>query len=130
MEMEIGIIEPYKQAAFMLSALREIREGTKKGKNETGDDKGEVVGPLLGPAIKADKGPAPPAPDDIPENLAFVNFEAELPVGFRRLRWAMLATESAFSKDALFPEGKLEKYVHLCRKQCNVLFNRTILFTH
>lgn len=110
MEMEIGIIEPYRQAAFMLSALREIREGTKKSKkNETGEGgESEIVGPLLGPAIKSDKGPAPPA-CDVPENLEFVNFEADLPVGFKRLRWAMLATESAFNKDAIFPEAKLEK---------------------
>jgi hypothetical protein len=113
MEMEIGIVEAEKQAAFMLSALREVREGSKalkKQKDET-EDKGVIVGPLLGPAIKSDKGPAPAPPEgfEMPENLDMVNFEIDLPVGFKRLRWAMLSPKASFLRDALFAESKYEK---------------------
>lgn len=113
MEMEIGIVQAEKQAAFMLSALREVREGTKALKNQKDDteDKGIIVGPLLGPAIKSDKGPAPSPPPgfEMPENLENVNFEIDLPVGFKRIRWAMLSAKSNFSRDALFVESKYEK---------------------
>merc|ERR1711935_811853 len=59
MQMDIGIRGASTQAAFMLSALREIRADgreQKKKKNQEGDagSQGVVLGPLLGPAIKSD----------------------------------------------------------------------------
>lgn len=115
--MEIRIMEPQKQAAFMLAALRELREDTKalkkKGKEVDAEDKGVIVGPVMGPAIKSDKGPAPASPADfeMPENLDFINFEIDLPVGFKRLRWALLSTKSSFLRDALFAESDYENIV-------------------
>ena len=101
----------------MLAALRELREDSrelKKKREETESaDKGEVLGPLLGPAIKSDKGPATPPPGFAPpENLEFVGLETDLPVGFKRLRWALLSSDSKFCTDALFAaEAKYEEYV-------------------
>ena len=114
MEMDIAVVEAERQAAFMLSALRELREGSrerKKQKEAEDKDKGKIYGPLLGPAIKTDKGPAPlpPAGFEMPANLEFINFEVDLPVGFKRLRWALLSTRSNFVRDAVFAEAKYDK---------------------
>jgi hypothetical protein len=118
MEMEVDIREAYNQAAFMLSALRELRADgreLKKKQNESETDgKGSLLGPLLGPAIKEDKGPAPPIPDgyEAPENLEFIGLELDLPVGFRRLRWAFLNSKATFITEAVFKAAaKYEKYV-------------------
>jgi hypothetical protein len=119
MEMDISVKQSRYQAAFMLAALRELREDSrelkKKRKETETAEQGEVLGPLLGPAIKADKGPASPPPGfEPPENLESVGLEMDLPVGFRRLRWAMLNSESRFMKDAVFAaEAKYEEYVPL-----------------
>lgn len=112
----------------MLAALRELREDSrelkKKRKETESADKGEVLGPLLGPAIKSDKGPATPPPGfEPPENLEFVGLETDLPVGFKRLRWAMLSSDSRFIKDALFAaEAKYTEYV------CEMTDVRDVLF--
>jgi hypothetical protein len=117
MEMEIRIMAPNKQAAFMLSALRELREDTKAQKNKKKDKGGEgkdhIIGPRMGPAIKSDKGPAPEPPPgfEMPDHLEFVNLEIDLHVGFKRLRWAMLSSKSTFSKDALFGEANCENVI-------------------
>lgn len=117
MEMDISVKQSRYQAPFMLSALRELREDSrelkKKQKETESDQKGVVLGPLLGPAIKSDKGPATPPPGfEVPENLETVGLEMDLPVGFKRLRWAMLNSESHFMQDAVFKEGsKYEEYV-------------------
>lgn len=107
MEMEIQVCRAHSQASFMLSALREIRadgrELKKKRQETEAQEAGTIVGPLLGPAIKADKGPAVVPPVfEIPPNLEFVALELDLPVGFRRLRWAMLSHQSAFIREALY----------------------------
>mmetsp|Transcript_2 Transcript_2/g.3 ORF Transcript_2/g.3 Transcript_2/m.3 type:complete len:967 (+) Transcript_2:75-2975(+) len=109
MEMEIGVKVAKNQAAFMLSALRELRaddrDKKKKEQESKTGEKGAVLGPLLGPAIKADKGPAKPPEGFVPpENLEFVGLDIELPVGYRRLRWAMLSTKSRFMSDAVWEE--------------------------
>lgn len=115
--MEISVKQSRYQAAFMLAALRELREDSrelkKKRKETETAEQGEVLGPLLGPAIKADKGPASPPPGfATPENLESIGLEMDLPVGFKRLRWAMLNSESRFMKDAVFAaEAKYEEYV-------------------
>jgi hypothetical protein len=117
MEMEISVKAAKDQAAFMLAALREIREDSlelkKKRKESETAAKGAILGPLLGPAIKADKGPSPEPPPAgflVPDNLEFVGFEVDLPVGFKRLRWAMLHSSSTFVRDAVFAaEAKYEK---------------------
>lgn len=113
MEMDIVIRNASTQAAFMLSALREIRaDGRELKKKQEGEDKETILGPLLGPAIKEDKGPAPPKPAgfEMPENLEYVGLELEIPVGFRRLRWALLSSKSTFLTEAVFrAESKYEK---------------------
>ena len=106
--MEVEIRRANTQAAFMLSALRELRaddrENKKKQKESEGDEKPSLLGPLLGPAIKEDKGGAPPKPDgfEVPENLEFIGLELDLTVGFRRLRWAFLSSKSTFISEAVF----------------------------
>jgi hypothetical protein len=108
MEMEIQVCRTESQASFMLSALREIRidgqELKKKIEQSESREKGLVLGPLLGPVIAADKGPAPPIPDgfEVPENLEYVGLELNLPVGFQRIRWALLSKKSTFVQEALY----------------------------
>lgn len=116
MEMDINMRDSQTQAAFMLSALQEIRadgrELKKKQKEVGSEDQAELLGPLLGPAIKEDSGPAPSKPDgfETPENLEFVGLELNLRVGFRRLRWAILSSESSFISEAVFKaESSYEK---------------------
>jgi hypothetical protein len=108
MEMNITMKDAKTQTAFMLSALQEMRadgrELKKKQEQAGSEEQADLLGPLLGPAIKEDNGPAPPMPDgfEMPENLEFVGLELNLRVGFRRLRWAMLNSESSFISDAVF----------------------------
>lgn len=118
MEMEIKICRTDTQAAFMLSALREIRldgqEWKKKIEQSESREKGLVLGPLMGPAIAADKLAAPPIPEgfDVPENLEYIGLELSLPVGFQRLRWALLSKRSQFVTDALYKtEARYENIV-------------------
>lgn len=108
MEMNIQIHDAESQAVCMLSCLQEIRaEGRalKKKQEKAGSpDEEELLGPLLGPPIKDDNGSAPSIPDgfDIPENLDFVGLELNLLVGFKRLRWALLSSQSTFIQDAVW----------------------------
>jgi hypothetical protein len=117
MDMEIRVCRADKQAAFMLSALREIRadgKELKKQQQETeSQEKGQILGPYLGPAIKADKGPSITIPGfEIPTNLEYVGLDIELSVGFCRLRWAMLSEKSKFMTELVFVhEQKYEKIV-------------------
>ncbi|GAX10254.1 hypothetical protein FisN_3Lh456 [Fistulifera solaris] len=114
MEMEIRIREATKQTAFMLSALREIRADgralAKRRQESEKQEKGKLLGPLLGPAIKSDSEPAI-KPDGfvVPDNLEFIGLELDLPVGFKRLRWALLSNQSTFVLEALYKaEAKYE----------------------
>lgn len=115
MEMEIRICRAEKQAAFMLSALREIRadgkELQKKQQETESHEKGKILGPYLGPSIKADKAIAmKPTDFEIPINLEFVGLELDIPVGYRRLRWAMLSVKSQFITEIVYKtEAKYEK---------------------
>ncbi|KAL3906036.1 MAG: hypothetical protein SGARI_004182, partial [Bacillariaceae sp.] len=108
MEMNIQIKDAQDQTAFMLSALQEIRadgrELKKKQEKSGEDEEGELLGPLLGPAIKEDGGAAPSPPDgfEMPENLEFVGLELNLQVGFRRLRWALLSAKSSFISEVIW----------------------------
>jgi hypothetical protein len=109
MEMNIQIHDVESQAVCMLSALQEIRADSralKKKQEKAGSVEGQadLLGPMLGPAIKDDKGPAPAIPDgfEIPENLEFVGLELNLLVGFKRLRWALLNSESTFMQDVVW----------------------------
>lgn len=117
--MDIGIRDASTQAAFMLAALREMRaDGREQKKKKQEGDGTQVVilGPLLGPAIKGDKNVAPTKPEgfEIPTNLDFVGLELDVPVGFKRLRWALLSSESTFMIEAVFRgEVKYEKYVQV-----------------
>ncbi len=114
MEMEIRIREATKQTAFMLSALREIRADgralAKRRQESEKQENGKLLGPLLGPAIKSDSEPAI-KPDGfvVPDNLEFIGLELDLPVGFKRLRWALLSNQSTFVLEALYKaEAKYE----------------------
>ena len=116
--MDIGIRQASTQAAFMLTALRELRadgrELKKKQQEGDGAAKEAILGPLMGPAIKDDKGAAPPMPDgfEIPEHLEFIGLELDLPVGFKRLRWSFLHSKSSFMTEAVFrAEAKYDEYV-------------------
>jgi hypothetical protein len=116
MEMDITMRDAQTQAAFMLSALQEIRADgrqLKKKQEEVGSEVNvDLLGPLLGPLIKEDSGPAPSIPDgfQLPENLEFVGLELNLRVGFSRLRWAILSSESTFISEAVFKaESNYEK---------------------
>eukprot|EP00978_Attheya_sp_CCMP212_P000338 scaffold687_cov44-Attheya_sp.AAC.1 len=109
MEMEIEIKEARLEAAFMLAALREMRAGDrisqkKKEEIEAGmEDTGGILGPLLGPAIPKDKHDAV-EPDGFapPPSLEYETLEMDFPVGFLRLRWAILHNPSKFRKDAVW----------------------------
>lgn len=118
MEMEIRVCRSEKQAAFMLSALRELRadgeELKKKRQESESQEKGPVLGPLMGPAIAADKAPAVQLPEgfEVPANLEYVGLELDLPVGFQRLRWAFLSQRSTFVTEALYKtEAKYDDIV-------------------
>lgn len=106
MSMDIKVNRTERQAAFMLSALREIRaDGQQlKKKREEEAKLGAVLGPLLGPAVSSDKGPAPELPIgfELPENLEYVGLELDLPIGFQRCRWAFLSQKSEFITEALY----------------------------
>ena len=81
----------------MLAALREIRMGGKKRiSSEDNEDENPIVGPLLGPAIKDDKSEANTPPGfSPPDVLEIIGLETDLPVGFLRLRWALLHASSS-----------------------------------
>jgi hypothetical protein len=118
MEMNIEIKDALDQTSFMLMALQEIRndgrELKKKQEATSEDEVAELLGPLLGPNFKEDGGPAPTIPDgfEVPENLEFVGPELNLLVGFKRLRWALLSSESTFVSDAVWKaESNYDKYV-------------------
>lgn len=109
MEMNIQIHDAESQAVCMLSALQEIRADSralkkKQEKAGSGEGQADLLGPMLGPAIKDDNGQAPPIPDgfEIPENLEFDGLELNLLIGFKRLRWAILSSESKFLQDVIW----------------------------
>ena len=97
MEMDL-IVKPAKQqSTFFYDALQIIRrEEVDRSKKQADVDKGkdevQIRGPLLGPKMKIDDIDVGPIPDDLipPENLETTCIELDLPVGFHRLRWALL----------------------------------------
>ena len=117
MEMNLSVTDAQQQASFMLAALREMRKDERVRKKKKAQAEGEeevtILGPLLGPAYKEDKDAAPLPPDFVPpDNLEDVNFEMEVPVGFRRLRWAILHKDSDFMELAVMKtESKHENIV-------------------
>lgn len=107
--MDIQIHDAGTQGACMLSALQEIRAGSralKKKQDKAGSTEGpaDLLGPMLGPTVKGDAKPAPSIPQgfQIPDNLEFVSLELNLQVGFQRLRWALLSSESSFIRDVVW----------------------------
>ncbi|KAL7542728.1 hypothetical protein ACHAXR_012261 [Thalassiosira sp. AJA248-18] len=103
MEMQLGIKRNNDQASFMLAALREIRNGDRKIDDEEDEDARPIIGPLMGPAVKDDNSDAGAPPLGL-EFLEFIGLEVDLPVGFLRLRWALLHTTSSFLKDAFLAD--------------------------
>lgn len=114
MEMDLQVKEARHQASFMLAALRELRQDERKLQKKKADAEAGVVddadgslGPILGPAIEDDNNPAVvPEGWAEPTNLDMVNLEIDLPVGFKRLRWAMCSADSDFWVDGIFKESK------------------------
>ena len=110
MEMQLEIKGEAKQASFMLAALRELKEDDKKRKEKAdegdeGDGAKAILGPLLGALVKEDAADAKlPVGFDPPPALEFVAFEVDLPVGFLRLRRALLHSDSTFWRDAFFTD--------------------------
>ena len=111
MEMDLNIKQAQYQAAFMLEALRQLRRDEQdKQKKTTERQKGEDVedlrGPLLGPLIVMDQEERVLVPDGFipPDNLETVNLEVDLPVGFRRVRLAMV-TNSDFIVQAVWTDA-------------------------
>jgi hypothetical protein len=100
---------------LQLSALRAMRADGEEQKRHGShaEEKSNILGPLLGPAVPADSAPAmPPENFELPDNLEFIGLELELPVGFKRLRWAILNSESTFVTEAVFKaEARYEKIV-------------------
>ena len=103
MEMALAIKSSKHQAPFMLEVLRELRTAEldlKRKQKQHGKDGDEsaiqIVGPLLGKAIKKDKDSVDISSLAIPESLEMDGLDITLPVGYRRLRWAMLSEECKF----------------------------------
>jgi hypothetical protein len=117
MEMDLTVKSSDNEAAFMLAMLRKIREEDRKQKKESEEKGGDgdqkpILGPFLGPAIKEDKGPCvEPEGFEPPENLENEGISIEVPVGFRRLRWALLKPDSEFEIRAIQTEE--EKYQNI-----------------
>ena len=106
MEMNLEVKSSSDQGSFMLAMLRQMRADERNQKKEkdqvTADGGKPLLGDLLGPHIKEDKSPASPPPDfKPPENLEYVCLEIDLPVGIRRLRWALLRSDSEFQRNAI-----------------------------
>jgi len=103
MEMDLRVKRSYDQASFMLAMLRQMRADERKQKKEkeaTGEK--PLLGDLLGPHVKEDKNPSTPPPDFAPPaNLEYLCLEIDVPVGFRRLRWALLRSDSEFERNAI-----------------------------
>ena len=109
MEMELEVKHARYQTAFMLDRIHQMRKDEqnlekKKIKiNEGGAD--EVTrGPLLGPIIDLDNVGVPEIiPEGLvaPGDLECVVFNSEIPVGFRRLRKALLFN-ATFFEEAVF----------------------------
>lgn len=85
----------------------------KKGDGPGSEVQSDILGPLLGPVITSDSEPSmPPENFILPENLEFIGLELELPVGFKRLRWALLNNESEFVTEAVYKtEAKYDNIV-------------------
>merc|ERR1712194_217308 len=66
---------------------------------------GTIIGPLLGSIVRDDKSEANAPPDfSPPDVLEIIGLETDLPVGFLRLRWALLHASSSFFKDAFYAD--------------------------
>jgi hypothetical protein len=111
MEMDLNIKQAQYQAAFMLEALRQLRRDEqdkqqKTSERQEGEEVEDLRGPLLGPLIVLDQEERVIVPDGfvLPDNLETVNLEVDLPVGFRRVRLAML-TNSDFIIQAVWTDA-------------------------
>lgn len=111
MEMDLQVKHAKQQIAFMFEVLHQMRkdeQDLKKRKTEVeeGDSGKELRGPLLGPLNEGDEKEAIGVPDDLipPNNLENVVFDSELPIGYRRLRKALLL-ESAFLEEAVYADA-------------------------
>lgn len=68
-----------------------------------------VIHPFLGPLIEADNAPViiPLTKYEIPNNLQYVGLELDIvPVGFQRLRWALLSRNSLFVTEGWYKNAE------------------------
>ena len=112
MEMDLEVVSAHNQAAFMLEALRQIRENdrdlSRRISEAEKDEEDELIerGPLLGPLVDLDSCDIETTPDELlpPPDLETVCHQQEIPVGYRRLRRAFLNSPKFFT-EAVFHDG-------------------------
>jgi len=105
--MDIEVTLARHQAAFMLGALQHMRndEFHLNKKKEEAAEGSESRGPLLGPILDIDSKDVEVIPEEsLPANFENVVFESELPVGYYRLRRALLI-DGTFFDEALFQDA-------------------------
>ena len=107
MEIDLQVKYAFQQAAFMFDVLNQMikdHHDLNKKKNEATEGVSSDItrGPLFGPLVDIDKTEVGSTIDfSEPENLEFVVFDSDLPVGYRRLRKALLFNKT-FIEEALF----------------------------
>lgn len=108
LEMDLKVKHASQQTAFMFDVLNQMRKDKhemKKKKTEMTEGAASDLtrGPLLGPFINGDDTGVGSIPEELklPANLETVVFDSELPVGYRRLRKALLFN-STFMEEAIF----------------------------
>lgn len=97
MEMDLVVKHATQQSSFFYDALQIIRrdefDKTKKqDEAHKGKDERTIRGPLLGPKMALDNFDVGPIPETLvpPENLETISMDIDLPVGYHRLRYALL----------------------------------------
>eukprot|EP00814_Leptocylindrus_danicus_P016260 CAMPEP_0116046552 /NCGR_PEP_ID=MMETSP0321-20121206/28343_1 /TAXON_ID=163516 /ORGANISM="Leptocylindrus danicus var. danicus, Strain B650" /LENGTH=629 /DNA_ID=CAMNT_0003528221 /DNA_START=920 /DNA_END=2810 /DNA_ORIENTATION=+ len=114
MEMDMQVKQSNDQTAFMLSGLRELRAEERRLHEYRRREKVVEVTPelerLLGPLVKEDITNDEVYGGTPPENLTNICLDMQVPVGYLRLRRALLHQDSRFMNDAVMRDGaKYEK---------------------
>mmetsp|Transcript_25656 Transcript_25656/g.39752 ORF Transcript_25656/g.39752 Transcript_25656/m.39752 type:complete len:785 (+) Transcript_25656:323-2677(+) len=114
MEMDMQVKQSNDQTAFMLSGLRELRAEERRLHEYRRREKVVEVTPelerLLGPLVKEDITNEEVYSGTPPDNLTNICLDMQVPVGYLRLRRALLYQDSRFMNDAVMRDGaKYEK---------------------
>lgn len=112
--MDMQVKQSNDQTAFMLSGLRELRAEERRMHEYRRREKVVQVTPaferLLGPLVKEDIANEEVYNGTPPENLTNICLDMQVPVGYLRLRRALLHRDSMFMSDAVMEDGaKYEK---------------------